>query len=159
MKKVLAQEVDANTFSPYGTLIDVPSTYGRYDFSVELNNARLHAQPNLLLAHIPASAMPIEIKRMERHLHSSQTFFPLNVSRYLVVVSPSKDDNTPQIEHLEAFIVSGLQGINYNIGTWHYPLTALDRDASFAALVWEDGSSSDTEWYTSQSQECVQVTL
>ena len=145
MRKVIAREVDANTFSAYGTLIDVPSTYGRYDFVAKLNNKRLDAQPNLLLAHIPVSTMPIDVKRMERHVYSSQTFFPLSVSRYLVIVSPSKDDGTPEIEFLEAFIVLGSQGINYNIGTWHYPLTVLDRDASFAALVWEDGSDSDTE--------------
>ena len=26
-------------------------------------------------------------------------------------------------------------------------MTTLDREGTFAALVWEDGSPRDTEWY------------
>lgn len=148
MKIVTARAIDNDSFAPYGQLLDVPPIPGRYDFSAELHNGRTDAAPNLLLARTDVTPLPLDIEAMERHPHSSQTFFPLQAARYLVMVCPAAADGSPDLERLDAFIIGGAQGINYNPGTWHHPLTALDSAASFAALVWENGSAADTEWYT-----------
>ncbi|MDP6590088.1 MAG: ureidoglycolate lyase [Alphaproteobacteria bacterium] len=148
MKIVTARPIDNDSFAPYGQLLDVPAGPGRYDFQAELFNGRADARPNLLLASAEASALPLEIERMERHPQSSQAFFPLEAARYIVMVCPDAADGGPDMARLDAFIVGATQGINYNPGIWHHPLTALDGAAKFAALVWENGTEADTEWYS-----------
>jgi ureidoglycolate lyase len=32
------------------------------------------------------------------------------------------------------------------MGTWHHPLTVLDGPASFAVLMWRDGTTGDEEF-------------
>ena len=70
---------------------------------------------------------------------------------------PDAADGGPDMERLEAFLIPGDKGINYNTATWHHPLTVLDSDAQFAALVWEDGSEADTEWYTLKPEQQTRV--
>ena len=148
MRIVSARPVDIDSFTPYGQLLDVPRAPGRYDFAARLFNGRTEAAPNLLLARAEAKSLPFEVKIMERHAHSSQAFLPLQAARYLVMVCPDAAEGGPDMARLEAFIVGASQGVNYNPGTWHHPLTALDSAAAFAVLVWENGSDADTEWHT-----------
>jgi ureidoglycolate lyase len=158
MKSITARTISADAFAPYGELLDVPDTPGRYDFQAALHNGRDDAKPNLLLARVGGQALPLEVKVMERHPASSQAFFPLEAARYLVLVCPDAADGGPDMERLDAFIVGPAQGINYRAGTWHHPLTALDSEARFAALVWENGSDADTEWYKLAPEQRLRVT-
>jgi ureidoglycolate lyase len=32
------------------------------------------------------------------------------------------------------------------MGTWHHPVTVLDGPASFAVLMWRDGTAGDEEF-------------
>ena len=157
MKIITARPIDTDSFAPYGQLLDVPAKKGRYDFQAELFNGRGGAAPNILLARVGAVTLPLDMKVMERHPHSSQAFFPLDAARYIVMVCPDGADGGPDMERLEAFLIPGDKGINYNTATWHHPLTVLDSDAQFAALVWEDGSEADTEWYTLKPEQQTRV--
>ncbi len=157
MKTITARAICADSFAPYGQLLDVPDAPGRYDFQAELFNGRDDAKPNLLLARVDGQALPLDVKDMERHPDSSQAFFPLDAARYLVLVCPDAADGGPDMSRLDAFIVGAAQGINYNPGTWHHPLTALDSAARFAALVWENGSEADTEWYKLAADQRVRI--
>ena len=38
------------------------------------------------------------------------------------------------------------QGVTYAMGTWHHPVTVLDGPASFAVLMWRDGTAGDEEF-------------
>ena len=157
MRIVTARPIDNDSFAPYGQLLDGPEAPGRYDFQAELFNGRDDAAPNLLLARAQAKSLPLDMEVMERHPQSSQAFFPLDASRYIVLVCPDAADGGPDMTRLDAFLVGAGQGINYNAGTWHHPLTALDRAGNFAALVWENGSDSDTEWYTMAEDQRVRI--
>ena len=45
-------------------------------------------------------------------------------------------------------------------GLWHdyFGLdTALERAGNFAALVWENGSEADTEWYTLAPEQRLRI--
>ena len=159
MKIVTARPIDNDSFAPYGQLLDVPEMPGRYDFQAELFNGRTDAVPNLLLACAEAKSLPLDMEVMERHPHSSQAFFPLEASRYIVLVCPDGADGGPDMARLDAFIVGAGQGINYNPGTWHHPLTALERAGNFAALVWESGSEADTEWYTLAPEQRLRIDI
>ncbi|KAI0134243.1 putative ureidoglycolate hydrolase [Xylariales sp. AK1849] len=97
----------------------------------------------------------VELKVMERHPFTTQTFVPLTADagkRYLVIVAPSlapgkmderlpvpvpeeeeEDGMKPQlpgrglpdVSRLRAFIATGEQAVTYGAGTWHAPMVAL----------------------------------
>jgi len=83
---------------------------------------------------------------MERHEFSSQSFVPIDVSRYIVVVAPRAADGGPDAEAARAFLVPGDVGITYHVDIWHHPMTILDRPARFAVFMWRDGSTGDEEF-------------
>jgi len=147
MKNIVARPLTPEAFAPFGQMLESPGSVARLDYAAALENKRAHAKANLLLARARPTTLPHEVAAMERHPDSSQSFFPLDVARYLILVCPDAGPDAPDLGQLQAFIADGKQGISYNVGTWHHPMTSLDRDGLFAALVWEDGSPRDTEWY------------
>ena len=110
MRIVTARPIDNDSFAPYGQLLDGPEAPGRYDFQAELFNGRDDAAPNLLLARAEAKSLPLDMEVMERHPQSSQAFFPLDASRYIVLVCPDAADGGPDMTRLDAFLVGAGQG-------------------------------------------------
>jgi ureidoglycolate lyase len=80
---------------------------------------------------------------MERHPFSSQTFVPISASRFLIMVSRSLSDGQPNLRTIEAFVGQSEQGFTYRPGVWHQGVTALDKPATFAVLMWQDGGTCD----------------
>jgi ureidoglycolate lyase len=64
-------------------------------------------------------------------------------TRFLIVVAPTAADGGPDVDGLRAFVCGPGQGITYRAGVWHHPIIAVDGDADFAMLAWEDGSALD----------------
>jgi len=85
---------------------------------------------------------------MERHRHSSQTFFPLDVARYVVIVAPRGAHEKPDMSRARAFLVPGDTTITYAADCWHHPMIALDRPACFSVLMWRDGTPNDMDIVT-----------
>jgi ureidoglycolate lyase len=94
---------------------------------------------------------------LERHEFSSQSFMPLDVSRWLVVVAPYGADGGPDPSRASAFVAGPGQGVTYHMGTWHHGLTALDRPARFAVFMWRDGTGTDEEFRQLAQPFTVQV--
>lgn len=142
--QVITQHLTQEAFVPFGQVFTAPEAPGRVD--MVLDNRRAHAQPTMILVNVPPSDLPLTASLMERHLHSSQAFVPMDVSRYLVIVAPHKPDGGPDIARVQAFIAASYQGVNYNPNTWHHGVTVLDRPGRFAVFMWNDGSDQDTEF-------------
>lgn len=145
-RSVTIRPIDAKQFAPYGQLLDVPANGTRQDYVGLLYAAESSLKPNLAVIRVEPRPMPLELKAMERHPLSSQAFMPLSATRYLVLVCPNKADDTPDLDRLEAFECNGHQAINYNRGTWHHGMTAIDAPGTFAMFMWDESSERDTEW-------------
>ncbi|HIL05014.1 MAG TPA: hypothetical protein EYG17_03055 [Acidimicrobiia bacterium] len=130
------EPVTAANFSPYGQLVAPSEAYGRQSFSAGLSHD--HRPVALSTTHVRAVQLPITIEQIERHPFSSQTFVPMEVSRWVVVVSAS-----PELSDLRGFIVGPGVGVTIGRGIWHYQLTALDSDATFVVLMWKDQSTDE----------------
>ena len=86
----------------------------------------------------------MKIDMMEKHPLGSQAFVPMKETTFLVFVAPKGEK--PNLEKAEAFIVPPGIGVNYNPGTWHFPLIStenmnflvVDRKGSGDNLVIED---------------------
>jgi ureidoglycolate lyase len=147
MRTISTEPLTAEGFRAFGEVIERSEGFGRAYFSDALANARAGARPSLSLTHSPPLATAsLTATRMERHEFSSQSFVPIDVSRYLVIVAPGGGDGRPDPARLRAFIARGDQGVTYTMNVWHHPLTVLDRPARFAVFMWLEGGRGDEEF-------------
>jgi ureidoglycolate lyase len=147
--KIIAEPLTEKAFAPYGDVLAAPGEFGRAYFDEGLRTSRATAWPSLSVSLVrPLPRLPLEAKVMERHEFSSQSFLPLDVSRWIVVVAPPAADGGPDPTRAVAFLVGPGQGITYHANTWHHPLTILDRPARFAVVMWRDGTRTDEEFRT-----------
>ncbi len=146
LPRITAEPLTAKAFAPFGEIFSRPAEPGRLDPRLLLENDRPGAQPMLTLIRVAPRQVPLEVTMLERHRHSSQTFVPVQVARYLVIVALEQPGGGPDLAHVRAFIVAGDQGVNYHRDTWHHGLTVLDREGEFAVFMWNDGSDADTEF-------------
>lgn len=146
---LVAKPLNASAFAPYGEVLDLSSgTPGtRESFAAEMDNLREDAKLNVSVTRAKETAVPLKVEWMERHPFSGQTFVPVNISRYLMLVAPSNDAGEPNLDALEAFVAAPNQGINYRAGVWHHPFAALDRPAECVVFRFDNGSERDTDWF------------
>ncbi len=143
MRCVQSIDLSAALFAPFGTVHSTPIKPGRDYFDSTLSTSRPDAWPSLsLVRNAPFVGDRLVIRSLERHAHSSQTFVPMNASRWLVVVAPD-DQGRPDGASLHAFIASAGQAITYAPGTWHLGLHVLDRASTHAIFMWRDGTEGD----------------
>jgi ureidoglycolate lyase len=141
--RIVAREIDRETFAPFGQLLETPGEGWRLDFAAAISDGRRVSRPNLALIRARPAPERLRIDRLECHPYSSQAFFPLDVERYLVVVCHDDGAGHPDLRSVAAFQVKGTQAINYNVGTWHYGMTTIGRLGTFAMFIFEGGSSDD----------------
>jgi ureidoglycolate lyase len=122
--ELIPQPLTKEAFAPFGDVIDVPDVAGRTYYEDALGNLRPTAHASLsvsLKAETPDR--PLRSDYMERHEFSSQTFVPLDVERWLIVVAPHAASGGPDVSGMKAFIATGKQGVTYRPDTW--PLRRL----------------------------------
>ena len=68
---------------------------------------------------------PMKIDMMEKHPLGSQAFIPMKETTFLVFVAPKEEKL--DLNKVEAFIIPPGIGINYNPGTWHFPLISTEN--------------------------------
>ena len=147
MASIRLEAVTAEAFAPFGLLLPAPAPgQPRLELSGELANLRETAKPRLSLATTAPRALPLTAIEMERHVHSSQTFVPIDCASYLVMVAPHGADDRPDPTGVKAFRVPGHVGVHYFADTWHHPLTALERAGSFVVLTFIDGGPEDEQF-------------
>jgi len=142
-RTIRTRRITAQAFAPYGDLLIAPAETGRRDFVARFENRRPHARTNIALVRCNSAPDGLRIEEMECHFFSSQTFLPLDVDDYLVVVALDDGNGKPDLGTLAAFSVDHPQGINYHPGTWHIGMVALSRPGTLALLIHEDGSTDD----------------
>ena len=156
---IVAEPLRAEAFAPFGDVLEAPPELGRRSFFGDgLANQRAGAAPSLAVAHVPAlTALPLVATRMERHQFSSQSFLPLDVARWLVIVAPKAAAGGPDGARARAFLAGPGQGVTYHADTWHHPLTVLDRPARFAVFIWLENSKTDEEFVTLEAPFTVTI--
>ena len=145
--QVTPQPLSREAFAAFGDVIDIPDEAGRTYYDDALGNLRPGARASLsaiLKAETPER--PLRADLLERHEFSSQTFVPVDVARWLIVVAPHAAGGGPDLAGVRAFVATGKQGITYKPNTWHHGLTVLDRPGRFAVFMWLDGSAGDEEF-------------
>lgn len=145
----------AEVFAPYGELVGPASARSVYPVNdgraqrfahlATQESRRTGLTQELSLYRVSPSTLPLEVGYFERHPLSSQLFYPLCASRYLVVVCASAPDGSPDAASAVALLAEAGVGINYHAGVWHYPLVALDAGGDFLMLMAQGAGAQDCE--------------
>ncbi|MDO9411974.1 MAG: ureidoglycolate lyase [Pseudolabrys sp.] len=138
--------IDAASFASFGDVVAQPPGSPRQEWAKALAHPAPNASMSFSTLNIAPARLPATLNVMERHVHSFQTFIPLDASGYLVCVAPGGADDLPAIEQMRAFIVPAGIAITYYAGTWHHPMMGLDRPAQFATMMWRSGGEDDDEF-------------
>jgi ureidoglycolate lyase len=146
LKEVVTQPLTAQAFAPFGDVVEAPAQPGRAYFETSIGNLRAGAQPKLwMLTKAVAASPPVEFSSLERHRFSSQTFVPIEIGRWLVVVAPHAAQGGPALDRIQAFLARPTQGVSYRPDVWHGALTVFDKPARLSVFMWLDGTAADEE--------------
>jgi len=96
----------------------------RFDGIANLNTSKDNGETTICIFSALKRSFPMKIDMMEKHPLGSQAFIPMRQTTFLVLVAP--EGNKPDLNKIEAFIVPPEIGVNYNPGTWHFPLIATE---------------------------------
>lgn len=138
--QITPSQLTADAFMPFGDVIETSAGESRsineghttrfHDLaSLDLNEA--NGRPTVNIFRSTPLPRPLVLTMMERHPLSSQAFYPLSGTPYLVVVAPAGELNVGDIR---AFIASPTQGVNYHRGVWHHYSLALERASDFLVI-------------------------
>ena len=153
--------ITKENFSKFGDMIttanikpiEINDGYAkRFDGIANLNTSQDNGETIISIFSALKRTFPMKIDMMEKHPLGSQAFIPMKQTTFLVLVAP--EGNKPDLNKIEAFIIPPEIGVNYNPGTWHFPLIATE-DMNF--LVVDRKGSGDNLIIESLDKE--QVTL
>ena len=150
---IKTKPINKSNFSKFGDVIstkdinpiDINNGYAkRYDNIANLNTLKKNGETTISIFSALKREFPMKIDMMEKHPLGSQAFIPMKETTFLAFVAPQ--NNKPEIEKIESFIISPGIGINYKPGTWHFPLIStenmnfliVDRQGPGNNLVIED---------------------
>lgn len=100
-----------------------------------------------ILCPQPVAGGTINIAALERHPHSSQTFVPLKVGRWVVVVAPTLSDGSPDVAKARASIAGPEDAVCIARNVWHAGLTVLDRPGEIGMIMWRADAGDDGVLY------------
>jgi ureidoglycolate lyase len=135
---VKAAPLTAAAFAPFGEVIEIAGkaprlinegTCERYDDLAQVDVSAREGRPLISIFKAAPRPVPFEVRTLERHPLSSQAFYPLDSTPFLVVVA--RDGNDPWATRLHAFHAAGDQGVSYRANTWHHALLAIGQISRF----------------------------
>ena len=145
--------ITKENFSKFGDMIttndikplEINNGYAkRFDGIANVDTSKDNGETIISIFSALKRSFPMKIDMMEKHPLGSQAFVPMKETTFLVFVAPK--DNKPDLNKIEAFIIPPGIGVNYNPGTWHFPLIStenmnflvIDRKGSGDNLVIEN---------------------
>ena len=127
-------KISKENFANYGDLIstnnvkpiDINNGYAkRFDNLADINTSKDQGKTIVSIFSALKRNFPMKIDMMEKHPLGSQAFIPMKETTFLAFVAPQ--NNKPEIEKVESFIIPPGIGINYKPGIWHFPLISTEN--------------------------------
>ncbi len=151
-REIATEPLTAEAFALFGEVLEATGAAdmiinqgkcGRYHDLAQLDFGEGRAGLSLFQAE--PRTLPYTLDLVERHPLGSQSFIPMSLTSFLVIVAPDEGGKpgTPR-----AFLSQPGQAINFHRGTWHGVLTPLEAPGLFA-VVDRIGSGNNLEehWF------------
>jgi ureidoglycolate lyase len=138
---VKAEPLTAAAFAPFGEVIETAGhaprlinegTAERFDDLAPVDVLANGGRPLISIFKATPRPLPFTVKGLERHPLSSQAFYPLDRSPFLVVVA--EPGNAAWASRIRVFRASGHQGVSYRRNTWHHALLAIGQTCHFLVV-------------------------
>ncbi len=137
--EITTKPLSVEGFAPYGDVLD---TAGSADKIINLGKCgRYHDRATLdfgpegragvSMFNAETRTLPYTVELLERHPEGSQTFIPMSLNPFLIVVA-GDEGGKPGVP--EAFVSAPGQGINFHRNVWHGVLTPLHEPGLFAVV-------------------------
>ena len=132
--------ITKENFANYGDMIstkdinpiEINNGYAkRYDGIANLNTSEDNGETTISIFSALKRNFPMKIDMMEKHPLGSQAFIPMKETTFIVFVAPKEEKL--DLNKIEAFIIPPGIGVNYNPGTWHFPLISTE-DMNFLVV-------------------------
>ena len=134
------KKITKENFAKFGELIstsdinpiNINNGYAkRFDGIANLDTSKDNGKTTICIFSALKRSFPMKIDMMEKHPLGSQAFIPMKETTFLVFVAPKGEKLN--LNKVEAFIVPPGIGVNYNPGTWHFPLISTE-DMNFLVV-------------------------
>ena len=128
------KKITRKNFKKFGDLIstkkirpiNINNGYAkRFDNLANINTLKDQGKTIVSIFTALKRNFPMKIDMMEKHPLGSQAFIPMKETTFLAFVAPQ--NNKPEIEKVESFIIPPGIGINYKPGIWHFPLISTEN--------------------------------
>lgn len=138
-----AEPLTAEAFAPFGDVIQIAGhaariinegTCERFDDLAPVDVLANGGKPLISIFKAAPRLLPFEVRVLERHPLSSQAFYPLDGTPFLVVVAEHGNAGTPWSGRVRAFRAAGNQGVSYRRNTWHHALLAIEQTSHFLVV-------------------------
>ena len=126
--------ITKENFSKFGDMIttddikplEINNGYAkRFDGIANVDTSKDNGETIISIFSALKRSFPMKIDMMEKHPLGSQAFVPMKETTFLVFVAPQ--DNKLNLNKIESFVVPPGIGVNYNPGTWHFPLISTEN--------------------------------
>ena len=133
-------QITKENFSEFGDMIStkdikplkINNGYAkRYDGIANLNTSIDNGETTISIFSALKRKFPMKIDMMEKHPLGSQALIPMKETTFIVFVAPKEEKL--DLNKIEAFIIPPGIGVNYNPGTWHFPLISTE-DMNFLVV-------------------------
>ena len=133
-------QINKTNFSEFGDVITtkdikplkINNGYAeRFDGIANLDTKEQNGEATISIFSALKRNFPMKIDMMEKHPLGSQAFIPMKETTFLVFVAPKEEKL--DLNKIEAFIIPPGIGVNYNPGTWHFPLISTE-DMNFLVV-------------------------
>jgi len=137
---IIPKPISKENFSKFGDMIttdnikpiEINNGYAkRFDGIANLNTTKDNGETTISIFSALKRNFPMKIDMMEKHPLGSQAFIPMKETTFLAFVAPHGEK--PELNKIESFIIPPGIGINYNPGTWHFPLISTE-DMNFLVI-------------------------
>lgn len=147
-RALIVEPLSAARFAPFGDLLENDGCARRNFYPEATVPGAGAGELRFWVSHVePVTTVPLSIVRLERHPFAAQTFIPLKIARWIVIVAPHRPNGFPDVCRLRAFLAAPGQGVSYRQATWHHGTAVLDAPAQFAVLMWRRAAGDDDEFY------------
>ena len=136
-----AEPLTATAFAPFGNVIESAGhtplsindgTCERYDDLAPVDVLANNGRPLISIFKATPRQLPFAVRTLERHPLSTQAFYPLDATPFLVVVAEPGEG--PWARRVRVFQAAGDQGVSYRRNTWHHGLLAIGRISRFLVI-------------------------
>jgi ureidoglycolate hydrolase len=167
---VSVEPLEREAFSPFGAVI-APETYSSPRFNRAPGNLGvLWVQKQLefpgpcFMCTVRYYYRGLRCEFLQRHPASTVTLIPLGLRPSVVVAAGRREDDSPDLGSIHAFLLDGDAGVVFDRGTWLRYAYAIGDHADFAYVTQRvnpatANSSDDTERFRLDEQAGVVLEL